>query len=371
MDTVAIFRLQLFKTSEVFIAQQAQNLHRYRPVYVGHKRFGEAPVGAEVVALDDASTAAQWRARLMRSPDALIERLGSTRPALIHAHFAIDAVYALPLARRLDVPLAVTLHGFDVTITDKALLTARSPAWLNYFLHRRALKRRADLFICVSDYIRQQALQQGFPEDRLVVQYMGTKLPTEGAADTPPVPIIAHVARLVEKKGTAFLLDACGRLKARGVPFRLVVIGDGPLRTALVQQAAALGIAEECEFAGPQPHAAVLDLLRRTSVLALPSVTAGSGDAEGLGMVLLEASSLGVAVVGTDNGGIPEAIVDGRTGFIVPQRDPAALADRLEAVVRSPELAAELGRHGREFVAQTFDVSRQNIKLEALWDKLL
>jgi glycosyltransferase involved in cell wall biosynthesis len=110
--------------------------------------------------------------------------------------------------------------------------------------------------------------------------------------------------------------------------------------------------------------------MRKAAVLVLPSVRTASGREEGLGMVTLEAAALGVPVIGSDVGGIPEAVVEGETGFLVPSRDPEALAVRLADLLGSAELRARFGAAGRVRVEQTFDLQRQSEALEALYDEV-
>jgi colanic acid/amylovoran biosynthesis glycosyltransferase len=111
--------------------------------------------------------------------------------------------------------------------------------------------------------------------------------------------------------------------------------------------------------------------VRESRLLCLPSVTAPNGDQEGLGMVLLEAAATGRPVVGTAHGGIPEAVVDGTTGYLVPEHDVTALADRLVALLRDPQLGERLGKAGRDMVVERFNLHRQTEKLESLYRSLL
>jgi hypothetical protein len=117
---IAVFRHNLFKISEQFIVQQAQQLRRYKPIYVGRLRYGEAPDGAESLALRDMGgplplARIGWQ-MITRNPGPYQRLLAGHRPALIHAHFGVEGVYALPLARRLGIPLVTTFHGFDATL---------------------------------------------------------------------------------------------------------------------------------------------------------------------------------------------------------------------------------------------------------------
>lgn len=374
MREVAIFRHNLFKTSEPFIAQQAESLRRYRPVFLGRLRFGEPPPGAQSLALED--LAGRWRLpyalwQMLRCDPRPYERLLRERhPALIHAHFGIEGVYALPLAQRLDIPLVTTFHGFDATLTPCALLS--SPAWAQYPLRRRRLARHGDLFLCASSFIRDRLLAQGFPPARTRTHYIGVDCeairPRDPAEEQP---IILHVARLEEVKGTAYLLRAFATVAQRRVDAELVIIGEGPLRRSLQALSATLRIPERVRFLGAQPHAEVLAWMRRAAALVLPGVRTASGRAEGLGLVLLEAAASGVPVIASRVGGMPEAVTDGQTGFLVPERDVRALAERLAELLDDAPLRRALGAQGRTRVEERFDLRRQTAALESLYDSLL
>ena len=295
---------------------------------------------------------------------ALAARLRPERPALVHAHFATDGLIALPLAEALGVPLVTTLHGYDVTRTRAAMLASGRLSWMRYALLRRRLMARGALFLAVSEALRQKAVAGGFPETRTLTHHLGVDL-SRFAGDGPREPgLILHVGRLVEKKGTAVLLEAVRRLDGA----RLAIVGDGPLRRALERQAGGLG--EKVLFLGALPPPQVADWMRRASVLAAPSVTARDGDAEGLPTVIVEAAASALPAVGTRHSGIPEAIVDGETGFLVPERDPGALAARLETLLGSAEIAARMGAAARRLAEERFDAVRQIARLEGLYDGL-
>jgi colanic acid/amylovoran biosynthesis glycosyltransferase len=371
---VAIFRHNLFRISEPFIASQAEQLRRYRPVYLGRWRFGPAPDGAASVALQDR---AAWRAlpcigwqMLTRDPRPYQRMLKQHHPALIHAHFGIEGVYALPLAKRLAVPLVTTFHGFDATLAAHAYLY--SPAWAQYPLWRRRLAREGDLFLCASAFIRERLLALGFPEARTRTHYIGVDCGAIRArALSEEMPVVLHVARLVEVKGTRHLLRAFAALAQRHERARLVIIGEGPLRGSLQALASSLGVRERVRFLGALPHAQVLAWMRKAAMLVLPGVRTATGRVEGLGLVLLEAAASGVPVVASRVGGIPECVVDGRTGFLVPERDEGALAERMGELLENPAMRHRMGIEGRAFVEQRFDAQRQTALLESLYDGLL
>ncbi|GGF47325.1 glucosyltransferase [Aliidongia dinghuensis] len=374
MREIAVFRHNLFRISEPFITQQAQQLRRHKPLYLGRLRYGAPPAGAASLALEDLGPGwplprIAWQ-MLTRNPGPYQRLLGDRRPSLIHAHFGIEGVYALPLAQRLKVPLVTTFHGFDATLSTAALLA--SPAWANYPLFRHRLARSGDLFLCASSFVRERVLAMGFPAARTHVHYIGVDCEAiRPRAPDEETPTILHVARLVEVKGAQYLVRALAALPARHANARLVIIGDGPLRRSLETLAGALGVGERVRFLGALPHAQVLAWMRRAAMLALPSVRTRTGRVEGLGMVLLEAAATGVPAVGSRIGGIPEGIVDGETGFLAPERDAAALAGRMADLLDDRALRLGMGAAARAHVERRFDIRRQTETLEDLYDVVL
>ncbi|MDG4771397.1 glycosyltransferase [Solwaraspora sp. WMMD792] len=346
-------------------------MRTYHPVFVGRDPALRAPAGADVVSLATHGRAATFSYLLTRRSDRMVKEISDRGVRILHAHFGVEGVYSVQTARTLGVPLVTTLHGFDVTVTKRQLLASRKPSWINYVARRDSLFDTGVKFICVSGHIQRCAIEWGYPAERTLMLPIGVDTEVVTPVPLPETPRIVHVARLVEKKGTADLLRAFAVVR-RAVPAaELVIIGDGPLRGPLGALATELGVAETARFLGVRPHAEVLATVAQSRVLCLPSVTAANGDQEGLGMALLEAAATGRPVVGTRHGGIPEAVVDGVTGYLVPERDPAALAERLVALLGDPDLCQRLGTGGRTLVEDRFDLSRQTAKLESLYRDLV
>ena len=374
MPEVAIFRHNLFRISEPFISDQAQHLRRYRPLYVGRKRFGSPPEGTTSLALEDLYqryTLPRIGLQMLTGNTRPYLRLMSRqRPSLIHAHFGIEGVSALGLARQLGIPLVTTFHGFDATLKTHAMLG--SPAWFRYPLLRRKLAREGNLFLCASSFIRQKLLETGFPESRTHTHYIGVDCQTiRPRADFEETPLILHVARLVEVKGTRYLLRAFATVARKYDRVRLLIIGDGPLRRQLHALTTSLGVRDRVEFLGALPHAAVLSWMRKAAMLVLPGIRTATGREEGLGMVLLEAAATGLPIVGSRVGGIPECMLEGKTGFLVPERDEDALAQRLSDLLENPGKRQQMGAAGRALVESRFNIDRQTAALEDFYDSLL
>ncbi|GAB3452643.1 glycosyltransferase [Kineococcus endophyticus] len=271
----------------------------------------------------------------------------------LHAHFATLPGRTTRLAAALlGTGYTLTAHAKDIYVppADPALLD-------------RVLTDAAAV-VTVSDY-NLRHLQRHHPAANVVRVHNGLDLDAlEHHAPLRRDRVVAAVGRLVEKKGFEDLLDAVRILRAAGDPVRLVLAGSGRLETSLRERARDLG--DAVEFAGALPQHEVAALLRRAAVFAAPCVVAPDGDRDGLPTVLLEAMALGTPVVSTPVTGIPEAVLDGITGTLVPEADPVALAAALRRLLDDPELGRRYARAARTRVEQFFDVRTQAARLRDL-----
>lgn len=371
MRTAIVFRERLLAQSETFIIEQAQTLRRYNPVLAGLRRVepGLRHTLPEILLREGTGTWDRIAARVYRQvpfAPAFIQRLRAQDPSILHAHFATDAVYALPIANALELPLVVSLHGCDVTPTDAHF--AESASGRHFLSHRNRLFARASAFLCVSQSIRSAALRAGFPEAKLHVLYTGVDCERFRPADVERDPnLIVFVGRLVEKKGCEYLLRAMEIVQRQDSKAHLEIIGDGALRADLEALAGKLGI-RAC-FRGAQNSAEVLRSMSRSRILCNPSVTAASGDKEGFGMVFAEAQAVGTPVVSFSHAAIPEAVNHGQSGLLCPEGDIVALATSLRTLLDNSELWASMSRQARVWVKERFDIARQTEKLELIYDE--
>jgi glycosyltransferase involved in cell wall biosynthesis len=179
--------------------------------------------------------------------------------------------------------------------------------------------------------------------------------------------MVVYVGRLVEKKGLADLIDACALLAGRGKTLECGIVGAGEMETELRERIARLGVGSTVRLLGPRPQAEVIRLIREASAVAAPCVIGEDGNRDGLPTVILEAMALGTPCVSTDVTGIPEVVRHGETGLIVPQHDPAALADALERFASDAALRVSLAVRARERIEDEFDIRRNAAKIRALF----
>jgi glycosyltransferase involved in cell wall biosynthesis len=365
MKTVLVYRDTILPISETFIKAQADAMTRYTPQYCGLYPASPSLIPAVEASLlrPDASLRSRLRLKLYQKlhfTGAFCRLVRHRDVALVHAHFAPDGLSALPLARSLGVPLIVTLHGYDVTKSDAATNQYRN------------LWEQASLFLCVSEFIRERALDKGFPATKLRVQYIGVderlfaSAPQSSSLSEKKV---LFVGRLVEKKGCQYLIEAMQRVQATTHNVRLTIIGDGPLRSSLEKKALDLGVA--VDFLGAQNSSSIRSHMLQSTVFCAPSVTASDGDSEGFGIVFLEAQAMGVPVVSFRHGGIPEAVNDGETGLLAPEGDVEGLAERLLHYLQDETARRAAGEAARVFVQEHFSLHRRTSELESIYEDVL
>ncbi len=371
--TVVIFRTLLLPPSETFIAAQAVAMRRFSPFFVGWRKTAGIDLPENTSwTVDEGGLRGRLRELRFRYAGPTRKQVAQLRaraPRLVYAHFAPDGYAAMQLAEKLGVPLVTALHGYDVTITDEAM--SRTRLGRAYLQGRSTLQKTAALFLSCSDYIRARGLEMGYPADRTIVHSIGVDVERFKPPGIlrPREKSILFVGRLVEKKGCGSLIDAMVGVQRRCPAAELVVIGGGPLRADYEARAAALGV--HCRFLGVQPTAVVRDRMSRASVFCVPSVVAASGDAEGFGMVFVEAQAMGLPVVSTLSGGIPEAVKNGETGLLVGERDSPALAEAILRLLEDENLWRRYSLAGRRNVVNHFNLAHQTGRLENLFEQLL
>jgi colanic acid/amylovoran biosynthesis glycosyltransferase len=337
------------KLSESFIANELAELRRRDvEVLVFSLRPPAEDIRHEIV--DEAGLAD----RTVYGRERFASASRAFAPDLVHAHFATQPTAAASeLAAELGVPFTFTAHHYDIY---------RKPP--DDFAARAA---RASAVVTVADAnVRHIVERFGVPAAHLRVIPCGVdtaRFRPNGAGASPPW--IVCVARLSPVKNHIVLLEACAALRASGLEFRCVLVGEGRTRPEIEAARARLGLEDHVELVGAATQRAVLSFWRRAAIAAL------SSDSEGVPVSLMEAASCGVPAVATAVGGVPELIDDGITGLLVPPGDSAAFAAALEVLLRDPGLASRLGAAARRKVQERFSLAGQVDQLLALWGEVL
>ena len=370
---VVIFRNELLPTSETFIEAQARALVEFEPIFAGvHAAQKSLTLPTPPVLIDSTSDLVgklrrhlYWRGSMASN---FYSKLRKMDPSLLHAHFALDGAAALPIAKYLKIPLIVSLHGYDVTSCDSSFRKFEEGRL--YLRQRERLWEHASVFLCISEFIRERAIQKGFPRSKLRVHYTGIDLSLFAAnSGERQRDLIVFVGRLVEKKGCERLLESLALVKKGCPAVRLIVIGTGPLETELRDKVATEHL--PCTFLGAQPQQVVREHLVRARLLCVPSLTASNGDSEGLGMVFAEAQAVGTPVVSFLHGGIHEVVLHGRTGLLANEGNSIELAKNLLLLLGEDDRWCRYSEHGARWVREAFDLRKQTEQLERIYQEVL
>jgi glycosyltransferase involved in cell wall biosynthesis len=278
----------------------------------------------------------------------VVARLDGAPVTAVHGYFAhVPTEVAAKAARRLGVPYGFSVHAVDARKVSRSGLAERA--------------RAAACVIACNPDVAGDLKRAGAP-----VQLIphGVDLARFRSAPPPPAEIltILAVGRLVPKKGFPVLIRAAARMLA---PFRLRIVGEGPERGAIEALIAEHDLGDRVELVGPRTHDDLPAEFAAAHIVVVPSVMDAKGDRDGLPNVVLEAMSSGRPVVASDVGAVASAVVDGRTGVLVPPGDSEALAGALEFLVDQPDMRERLGREARARVEADFELHSCTARLRA------
>jgi len=303
--------------------------------------YERAPDTPDRIGLSSASEidlTAAWR---------LSRLLAAHRPDIVHAHDSHG------------LAIAATALSFGAVAPAPPLIAARR---VDFHLNRNSFSRwkhrQVAHFIAASQAIADMLYADGIARDRISVVHDGIDVDRISRIDPADlhrefwlphgVPVLVNIGALVDHKGQRHLLDALPLAMRRVPDLHLVILGEGELRRPLEQQVHRLHLERAVRLPGFRTD--VLALARSADLFVMSSIT------EGLGSTVLDAMAMGLAVVGTRAGGIPEAVVDGETGLLVPVADPPALAEAIVSLMTDPERRARFGEASRRHVARHFTV---------------
>lgn len=398
------FRIALFvpsfpELSETFILRQVVGLlERGHDVRVfAHRAHSGGPMHAAAAQLDLArlvrvigeprpesdnawatARAASAALRCLRGPYA--RSFGGWRPLartiatlardrdvdVVHCHYGNVGLRYAVAACVWDAPLVVSFYGYD---------SSQYPRERGAHVYE-PLFDVTNAVTSLSRHMDARLVALGCPPERIrrvplaVDPTLDASLSRASGRDDGVLRLLT-VARLTEKKGIAYALQAVALLARAGVDARYDVIGDGPLRASLEMQTSELDLRDRVRFLGARTEEEVQRALREADVFVLPSVTAESGDEEGTPTVLLEAAYAGLPVVATRHAGIPEIVADGESGVLVAERNVEALAAALRGLLANRERWPAMARAGRRLVEGSHTTPVVAERLERLYRDLV
>lgn len=359
------YKSNFLNRSETFIDRLLRNHNRYEPVgmcidkrhYADHLPVYQKPQSGFSGLLNTVCFHLNLTLPYYRS---VVEK---EHPRIIHAHFGFDGYRMYELARKSNIPLVVSFYGSDVS---------RLPTEFDWKRRYKNLALYADGFIAASKLMKSQLVDLGFPAKNIEVIRFGINLSeftykqqlTSGAG-------VMMVGRMVEKKGFQYALKAIKILAEKGQAIHLDIYGDGPLREKLNTMVSELGIASQVHFHGYVSNEKVRQELQNHSILLAPSVTASDDDKEGLPNTILEAMASGIPVVASRHAAIPEAITDGKTGLLVPEKEPEAIAAALSKLLKQQVNVDQLRLNARKFIEQHHSIDQLVNKTEKFYTEII
>jgi len=370
MPKVLIFTDTILSPTQTFVQSQVEALQKFTPQYVGLSSSQPSLeiCGTPILMTSGEGKVGYWKKEAYKwagIAPGFHDRVKDAKADLVHAHFGENGTAAMWLSKAVKLPLILSLHGGAEILPDDTLRRERLN--LPFYLLRSRLWEQASLFLCVSEFVRQKAIDHGFPPNKLHVHYTGIDLSKfRPSSDDGSEDLVVYVGRLVRYKAADHFLKAMQLVRATHPATRCAVIGDGPLRAKYESAAQEMGI--DCEFLGHQPSSVVREWIRRATVFCAPSMTSmADGRSEALGHVFLEAQAMGVPVVSYRHGGIPEAVQHQETGLLATEGDIPELASYILRCLENPDYRRALGARGMRAVQTTFDVVKQNVLLERIY----
>ena len=287
-------------------------------------------------------------------------RLKEAGVGRVHAHFAgMAARTAYWVDKFFGIPFSFTAHANDIFVPRE------------FEIGLSKLVDAARAVVTVSDY-SADFLRTKFPQAAGKIHriYNGIDCSQFNRADfsTEP-PLIIAVGRLIEKKGFGFLIEACDLLQNRGKEFRCEIIGDGPLGQALRGRIESLQLADKVALTGAKTQDEIVTRLGKARCFVLPAVIDANGDRDNLPTVITEAMAAGLPVVSTNVAGIPEMVLNERTGFVLEPNDVTALAGAMERLISDRLLAQKMGGAGYEHAKKLFSLEKNVAELQQIFGR--
>ncbi len=375
------------RTSVAHLKQAGVEIQVLAPAYKGLKsheidgvkvnRFRYAPAGWEFLTHEEGAPskmASKPWLQLLAIPYIIsgffkcIKICRKFRPDVIHAHWPFPHAYiALGAAKLFRIPLVLNFHGAE-------LLLIRKKKWVKPLL-KFAIGQAQAVFANSSFTAGKiKALRN------VDVEWSpyGTTLESGNASgdEIAPHPIngkfkILFVGRHIERKGICYLIEAAKYLPRDQFEIRIVGVGD--LTDKLKTQATEVSTtpdAAEIIFTGKLSPEELANEYKTANVFTLPAIVDSKGDTEGLGVVLIEAMELGLPVVASNVGGIPDVVVDGVSGILVPEKNPEALASAYKRLATDPELLKQLLTGAQKRIAECFTWGKIVERQIAVYEKI-
>jgi len=353
--------VERYRGFRTYVYEELNNLKTFTPIFLADEMWNQNYLFPELKIFSKSNLS--WLGRLKGGYFKRVLLAEGVR--LIRAYFGHGGIRMLPLSKKLNIPLVTSFHG--------ALVTSISKSWW-YLRRQKTLFEKGDLFLARSEDTKKEMVDLGCRPEKIIVHYGGIDLNKfrfrKKEPDGERIKILM-CGRFVEKKGFEYGIRAFAKLGKIHKNIALTLIGDGKLRGKMENLVDSLNLSHSVQFLGMLPHEEVQRQMEASDIFLSPNVTAWDGNREGIPNTIKEAMATGLPVVSTYHAGIPELVIDKKTGFLVPEKDVDGLVDRLGYLIAHPELWEKLGSQGREVVEEKFNLFKQISRLEEIYAKLL
>jgi colanic acid/amylovoran biosynthesis glycosyltransferase len=351
---VAVVRSWFLPISETFIYSELVNLKAFSPIICCKKTMNLEQFPYDPI-------------YQFKNEEELREIIRNENVKLIHARFGVTGAELLNVKQALGIPMLTSFHGFDLPTNVRTIN--------KYDGRLERLFKEGTAFTVTSNNMKKILVEYGCPKHKIFVHHSGIDIekfsykkrefPEDGMIT------ILSVGRLVEKKGMKYLIEAVHQVSQQYPQIRLRIVGDGNLRKELEAQVKQLKLENIVELLGETPHEDIIREMQQAHLFALASTTASDGNQEGIPNVLKEAMSTGLPVISTKHAGIPELVRDGRSGFLVPERDATAMAHSILHLIKNSDQWNKMSKIGRRTVKRLFNTQKQIEELDYIYNCIL
>ncbi|MBN1639412.1 MAG: glycosyltransferase [Ignavibacteriales bacterium] len=261
----------------------------------------------------------------------------------------------------IEGKLVTMFHGYDI----------REGAEKGKEIYKQIINY-GDCFLAISDYNYKNLVRFGFDKEKIIFHPVGIEIDKfpfkwqEKSKISTPI-VVLTVARLVEEKGLKYSIMAINEILKKNpyLALRYYIIGEGPLKESLKKLIRELELGDVIKCLGAMNQVEVAKEMVKAHIFLLPSI------AEALPLVLMEAQAIGLPAIATNVGSVDEVVIDQKSGFIVPARDVDALAKKLEYLIEHPGLWPKMGRYGRKFIEENYNIKKLNQRLLEIYQNLI
>jgi colanic acid/amylovoran biosynthesis glycosyltransferase len=275
---------------------------------------------------------------------------------IVHCHFGPSGIIGA-LMKSIGVvkgKLIISFHAYDLT----------SYVQKNDEKIYEKLFDVGDLFQPISNYWKEELIKLGCAEEKIIVHRMGVDVDKFSLSKTKynnsTVIRFLSVARLIEKKGIEYGIRAFAKIAEKFSNVEYLIVGDGPLRNRLIQLIEVLNVKDKIQLLGWMKQHEILDLMDKCMILLAPSITDKNNEKEGIPVVLMEAMAKGLPVISTYHSGIPELVINNKTGLLVGEKNENELVNKIEYLISKPKMIKMLGIEGRKVIEENFNIHKLN-----------